>query len=179
MINNKEFNSNLTSKGMIKRVNKEYNDLKEIYGDKVELDDSNTEIGFNQNRLKLIVKPDKNTLIFTFTDNYPFKSPKMTINGIDAYQCYRISNPILINEYIKISKQKCMCCETLLCPHKWSPSMRLSMIIDEYKTNKKYKKYLRNYKWLLKINQAYKYVFHEDIINYMCKILFKLEHQQH
>ena len=39
----------------------------------------------------------------------------------------------LWNEY-NILTNKCMCCYSLLCPERWSPSMRIIQLIQEYES---------------------------------------------
>jgi ubiquitin-protein ligase len=162
---------------MMKRVNNEYKLLHNTY-DEVTYDDNNTSPSFNQNRIKITVKLDKNILAFTFNNDYPFKPPKMTINNIDSGKCYKISNFIMLNELKRIYNNKCLCCETIMCPHNWSPAHRLTKIINEYNKNKIIIKYLRNYYWLLKINKLHDYMLPDLAIICIRDTLFRLEHQQ-
>lgn len=139
-------------KGMLKRVNKEFNDLVKKYDGNVEYDDdpSNRRNG-NNNTIKITVRPDKNALSFTFSDSYPFRAPKMSINGVDSHYCYNTGNVIQLNEYMRVIGKKCMCCSTLLCSANWSPMYRIDKIVDEYEMNKKIKRYLIYYEKLVKM----------------------------
>ena len=161
-------------KNMLKRINREFADLTKLYDD-VAYDDDNPTPSFNQNRFKITVKPDNNTLSFTFDDNYPFRAPKLSINGIDSYRCYRTHDPIILSEYNRLFGKKCMCCETILCPANWGPMYRIEKVIDEYKINKRVKRYLCCYKWLLKINEEHDFVLPIEIIEYIRDKLLGLE----
>jgi len=164
--------------GMLKRINREFNDLKQKYENiNITYENDGPITVFNQNRIKITVKPDNNTLEFTFNDSYPFKEPKMTINGRNSiHNCYRTHTPVLLHEYTRLFGKPCMCCETKLCPSNWSPMLRLDNIIDEYKINKKIKRYLISYEWLLKINEANKFILPDEMIKYIRDILLIMEH---
>ncbi len=162
-------------KGMLKRINREFRDLRDKY-DEVTFDDDNLTPSFNQNNFKITVKPDNNTLSFTFNDNYPFREPKLAINGVDSRHCYRTHTPIIMNEYIRLFGRKCcMCCDTILCSANWGPMYRIEKVIDEYKMNKKMKRYLCCYQWLLKINTAHDYILPVEMIEHIRDIMLGME----
>lgn len=165
---------------MLKRINKEYNDLRTIYGEKnVELEEHDTRVGFNQQRVRLIVRPDTtNILTFSFSDDYPFKPPILMINGVNAQKCYKINNKIRLNAFMRKFGKTCLCCETLLCPHKWSPAARLPGIINEYNKNKRIKKYINSYILLLIANNKYDIMLPDEIIDIIDHYLFKTVLQQ-
>lgn len=167
-------------KGMLKRVNKEFNDLMKIYNDNVEYDDdpSNRYNG-NNNTIKITVRPDNNTLSFTFNDSYPFRAPKMSINGVDSHQCYSTNNVIQLAEYMRVIGKKCMCCSTLLCSANWSPMYRMDKIIDEYAMNKKIKRYLIYYEKLVKMCEKSVIKLPIELFEHIRDEILKQERLQH
>ena len=89
-----------------------------------------------------IVKNEKNTEIMFYSLNikiicnemYPFKVPEMFINNQDYNQYLsELQTKHSLNE--KIKKQlniQCLCCESILCPNNWKPSITIIDIIKQY-----------------------------------------------
>ena len=107
----------------------------------------------------LNIKIDNNDLIIAFKDDYPFKPPVLFINNIDFYRCYKINEKSLYAQAARIELERkynlmCLCCETAMCngSGKWSPSIHISHILDEYKRFKEIKRYLNAYRALLELN---------------------------
>lgn len=75
----------------------------------------------------------KNLQIVMFlTPYYPFNPPeKVLINGIDYNGKIDICKESkgYFKKYMNID---CMCCDTYLCMNKWSPTVYLIDIVDEY-----------------------------------------------
>ena len=76
---------------------------------------------------------------FIFTDDYPFKPPKIYINNklyqnILIYQKNAIKKNIYETYFIDATI--CLCCSTMLC--NWSPLNKMIDILPEIKTNVEY-----------------------------------------
>lgn len=61
---------------------------------------------------------------------YPFSPPRVTINGKNLSYTPTYFPPRLIEGYAK--KYKCPCCVSIMCPDNWSPSFRITDILNEY-----------------------------------------------
>lgn len=108
---------------MLKRVNKEIADLKIIYPDvefnltKLSDREYNLECNFSTNKVNIILDVC-----------YPFKPPKLAIDGNDFFGTLGCS------EQYKIKKTygfDCFCCHSYLCSKNWAPSIRLDKIITQ------------------------------------------------
>ena len=155
--------------GLYKRVMREMQDLKE-YENIKELQlifpFGNDQITQNQDTPYLKIKIDSNDLILTFNDHYPFKPPTLLINGEKYYKCYQISSATALTELDRKFGIKCMCCETVMCggKGKWSPAIRVSNILDEYKRFRAMKRYLNSYRALLQLNACLGYMLPLEMI---------------
>lgn len=105
------------------------------------------------------IKIDNNELIIAFPSAYPFKPPTLLINNIDYHSCYKINQKLsygiaALAELHRKYKMYCLCCETAMCngSSKWSPSIHICHILDEYKKFKEIKRYLMAYCALLQLN---------------------------
>jgi hypothetical protein len=106
---------------MLRRVNKEIAELKLIYLD----------VEFN-----LIKKSDTiydlecnfpdNKLNIELSINYPFKGPKMLINGDNFFNIIKHFDENIIK---KKYGYNCFCCQSYLCSKNWIPSIRLNQVI--------------------------------------------------
>jgi len=116
------------------------------------------------NRYITIITPNRNKLVFTLSEYYPFKPPKeLKINNIDYLYLlrnmpHRINylyynpNDIYFQEKSKsqyYSKPSCLCCSTLLCPDNWSPLYTIYHIINDINNHNNIKRYIM-YKLILK-----------------------------
>ena len=63
--------------------------------------------------------------------HYPFIPPRITIDDVPL--CYSRNSfpPRLWDKYYDQFK-KCMCCENIRCPEKWSPTFSVFNILNEY-----------------------------------------------
>lgn len=61
---------------------------------------------------------------------YPFKPPRVSVDGKILAYTPSFFPPRLISEYSK--KHKCPCCVSITCPDNWSPSFRITDILKEY-----------------------------------------------
>jgi len=151
-----------------KRIFKELPDLLEKYKNiSVHLDKTN-----NNYHITIHIAP------FTFrfilvSNEYPFKSPKLTVNNISYKEWYRpsSSNPNIHNLIYK-KENKCPCCNTILCH--WSAAATLNQIIEEF--FKWRSQYLHAYNLLYikkKISQLYPIYNPEDIINNIAEFILE------
>lgn len=120
----------------------------------------------------IIITPNYNRLEFTIPNDYPFKPPLyLKING-QNYR-YRLKNmPSRISDLYyhpykmypedtttsNMKTPECICCDTILCPDRWSPVVSIHYILteitkhNELKSSIKYKlllKELFDSKWLI------------------------------
>lgn len=158
-----------TNNGLYKRLMREMQDLKNYKditqlqlvfpfdGDPLPQNVSTYYVSKDAPYLK--VKIDNNELIVAFKNEYPFKPPVLLINNIDYHRCYKIDQKLpysaaALAELHRKHKIYCLCCETAMCngSGKWSPSIHISHILDEYKRFKEIKRYLNAYRTLLALN---------------------------
>ena len=66
---------------------------------------------------------------------YPFIPPKITINRVPLVYSRNSFPPRLWDKYYDKFK-KCMCCENIQCPDKWSPTFNVFHILYEYESFK-------------------------------------------
>ena len=66
---------------------------------------------------------------------YPFRPPKITINNVRIVYNRSLFPARLWKKHFD-TFNKCMCCENLLCPGKWSPVFNIFDIINEYESFK-------------------------------------------
>ena len=105
---------------------------------------NNTMIDIGDNTISTITISMKlfsyrHNISFIFSDDYPFKPPKVYINNklyknMLIYQKNTIKKNIY--ETYFINENVCLCCSTILC--KWSPLNKLINILPEIKTNVEY-----------------------------------------
>jgi hypothetical protein len=70
-------------------------------------------------------------LFFNFPIEYPLKPPIVEYYGIEIQQIFR-TNPIFLDDMIKISDIKCLHCESILCRNKWTIARGVQQIVDEF-----------------------------------------------
>lgn len=66
---------------------------------------------------------------------YPFRPPKITINNVRVIYSRHLFPARLWKKHFD-TFNKCMCCENLLCPGKWSPVLNIFDILNEYEAFK-------------------------------------------
>jgi ubiquitin-protein ligase len=78
----------------------------------------------------------KNKNVDIVHDNcYPFRPPKITIDNIRLiYDRSLFPKRLWKKHYDEFNK--CMCCENIQCPAKWSPALNIFDIINEYESFK-------------------------------------------
>ena len=106
----------------------------------------------------------------TYTINpgskYPFHPPTIYLPD-DKKLIYNPNNfpSRLWNDYNNLKKNNCMCCYSLLCPERWSPSMRIINIIQEYES------FIHNLKTIQKKRMFKKINLPDDMIGYILDFL--------
>jgi len=131
----------MVSRSLGRRVNKELVQINEYYAD---LDFHCLEKHNKyDNPIKIIIE-DKNKIEIFIFNSYPFKSPKLYIEGKIHMDNLCIYSRLLSNIFNK--KIKCLCCSSLLCNDNWKPSKRLLDILKEYfRFNKMIQTVYKNY----------------------------------
>ncbi len=94
----------------------------------------------NKRYIEINITSDNNDIQFNIYPDYPFKSPKLLVNG----KCYITRHVNMYHKYNKILNilnyhKECPCCDTILC--NWSPANTLYQLFEEYKNREiKYNK---------------------------------------
>lgn len=138
---------------MNKRIN---NEIKWLLDHEIDAQVSDEPPASRQEGLSINVYLPEYTLCFRIPKDYPFKPPSYTIKKLNgesvSYLDYYKANDPLELIALKEIKTKCMCCETVLCPHKWFPALKIHSIIDEFDDARKIKEYVLNVKVLEVLN---------------------------
>ena len=119
------------SSSKIRRITKElekYED--EVLSKKLEcylVDRSDNSLFF----IKFIPQEYLINIILKYTQQYPWKSPKITINGHSYMELLQIREMWKL-KYIKC---KCLCCSSLMCISNWSPQYNIRDILTEVCNN--------------------------------------------
>ena len=117
----------------------------------------------NNNKIVSVIIYNKLFLQFIVTDSYPFHPPEVLINDVQLTNylkwCSNITSVINSRKFLSpknieyahmfsinnITKKdipnlpiNCICCDSILCINKWSPSHLFINIIDEAVYNKKF-----------------------------------------
>ena len=166
---------------LTKRLLKEFEELKKYKNmEKIELifPGNNNDLfknicfyNLSNNAPYIKIKINNNNLILAVPSQYPFRPPVLIINNINFREYYKIKyNNVFLQEMRNELKRKynmnCLCCETLMCigSGKWSPSIHLTRILDEYKKFQDIKCYLNTFSILLDINKQINYKLPLEII---------------
>ena len=72
-----------------------------------------------------------------------------------------------IKKQLRTQKYNCLCCKSVLCPGKWSPSIKIANLIKEFEKNKIIIHCLFNRYWFMKI--VHKYNLPNEIVEYIFK----------
>lgn len=106
--------------------------------------------------ITIMLKNENNIYNFEITNDYPFRSPnKFTINYRPYIEYLKIYSSKTIQE-LKIYKGlSCLCCNSISCPYKWTPTTNIIMCINEFKKFKKYRRDIINKLFAEKIKKQY------------------------
>ena len=97
---------------------------------------------------------------------YPFYPPTIYLQGDKKLSYNPINFPKrLWYDYNNNLKKNCMCCNSLLCPDRWSPGMRIIHIIQEYE------KFIDTLKTIQKKRIFKKMILPDDMIGYILDFL--------
>ncbi len=98
------------------------------------------------------------SIIYKIPDYYPFKSPRMYINGNNYIDMLCINDDFTRNELISYGITECLCKNSFLCHNNWSPAITLDKILYEYISRKNIMKTIIEKRWLT-------WVWHKKEIN--------------
>jgi len=128
--------NNVNSSIRKKRINSEIIELKNNY--------EFVDLSFDSDKDLLILKiidnnlsSQFNTLYFVLPNEYPFKPPKILINGQDYMSLLKLSKPDKLNALKSLTKKSCLCCYTNICNDNWSPAITCCKLISEINENLK------------------------------------------
>ena len=71
-------------------------------------------------------------LFFNFPIEYPMKPPVVTYHGTNIQEIFR-TNPIFLEDILKISGIRCLCCTSILCRNRWTVACGVQQIVDEFR----------------------------------------------
>jgi hypothetical protein len=92
--------------------------------------DGNIHIGFTKSR---------HEYIFHINKNYPFTCPRVTINGLNQYNFFKVPSNRFKTILQYISGLQCLCCDSVLCANNWGPAITLYKIVNQIEEYKKIK----------------------------------------
>jgi ubiquitin-protein ligase len=102
-----------------------------------------------------------NTFAFVLPNEYPFRPPKVIVNGKDYTSLLKFTSREKLNVLKSLTNKGCLCCNTITCYDNWSPALKFIDIISEIKNNFKLID-----KILLKISfNKFKLLLHDDYKN--------------
>ena len=102
---------------------------------------------FNNSTIKIYIIPNEGDTIysFTITRSYPFNPPiNFNINNKDYKQYLKINSSKTIEELRTNYGIQCLCCSSIYCGGKWSPSLSIKNLINEFKQMNKYRREIIN-----------------------------------
>jgi ubiquitin-protein ligase len=163
--------NNINSSIRRKRINSEIIELKKTY--------AFVDLSFDNDKDLLILtiidnnlNQRFNNLSFILPNEYPFKPPKILINGEDYMNLLKISNSDKLNALKSLTNKSCLCCDTNICNDNWSPALTCCRIITEINKNfkiiEKITLKIAFDKLKLLLNDDYKNI--ENIVPFMKKI---------
>jgi len=162
------------NRGCQKRLIKEKNDLEKMDSVQyVNLEFNDYLDKYKDTKPTIEIFTNNMIIKFIFSYDYPFKPPKLLLNDKPYYNYLKINNPENLKTLKEKFGMKCLCCETITCPHKWTPALRLNSFIDEIHRFRKIKIYLESKRIgpiMLNIINKYKnYILPPEIILYICQ----------
>lgn len=81
------------------------------------------------------ITPQFNTFSFVLPNEYPFRPPKVIINGQNYTKLIKMNNHEKLHVLKSLTDKDCLCCNTITCNDNWSPAMTFIDIISEIKQN--------------------------------------------
>ena len=107
------------------------------------------------------ITPQFNTFSFVLPNEYPFRPPKVIINGENYISLLKFTSCEKLNVLRSLTNKSCLCCNTITCNDNWSPAMTFIDILSEIKYNLKLID-----KILLQISfNKFKLLLHDDYKN--------------
>jgi len=103
-------------------------------------------------------------LIFEISFEYPFKPPKIYLNGKD-FKSFLRTGTIFRNDLKKIVGSDCLCCSSITC--NWGPTLNIINIVEEIKSFLKIKLKLIEIFFTRKLINKIPLVLCENIITYL------------
>lgn len=107
-------------------------------------------------------------------NNYKLSLNEYNQKLLDAYIFTCINIPLANKYFNDVPNNKtCLCCNSLTCGHKWSPSSRIFDLLIEFICVKKFETYLKPYTYRLitKIFNNEKWIITDDILLYIIKFI--------
>lgn len=83
------------------------------------------------------ITPQFNTFSFVLPNEYPFRPPKVIINGQDYTSLLKFTCREKLDVLKSLTNKSCLCCNTVTCYDNWSPAMTFIDILSEIKNNLK------------------------------------------
>jgi len=115
--------------------------------------------------INIALQDDSNLYNFIIPRDYPFSRPKFNINYHNYINFIKINSLKTIQELRKYKiTNEFISCNSLYSNTKWSPVLKLNCLIDEFKKNKKYRRYIIDILLTNKIKER----FLIDDIDLMC-----------
>jgi len=105
-----------------------------------------------------VVIDNKHTLHIVIPKHFPFKEPDMYVNEKSYHNFLKMDN-CLHEELKQVFNIECLCCNTMLCPNKWRPALRLYQLVDEFILNRRMIYSIYQYKYLYILN-----ILHHNIL---------------
>jgi hypothetical protein len=136
------------SKYNVKRIAHEIQEMLPIYKSiSVEYEEARAIITINQP--EPITSP---TVEFCIKECYPFTPPIITLivtpiptptKRIPYMTWLKTSSRRVHQTLKKLTNTDCLCCNTILCPNRWSPEMTLRSILQEIETTQQLKQQIK------------------------------------
>ena len=79
--------------------------------------------------------PQFNTFSFVVPIDYPFRPPKVIINGQKYTNLIKMNNHEKLHILKSLTDKSCLCCNTVTCNDNWSPALTFIDILSEIKHN--------------------------------------------
>jgi len=148
--------SDIQSKPVRRRLTRELTELQlstgtnMIHVQSVELNEKGIPI------VTIVDYTSENANIYEFnTKDYPFRVPTIKINYSPYTEFLKIRTQKFNELLKKIKGLNCLCCNSYICSDKWTPALRLTNIIDEIRTFRKYRRDIINKFYADKIKDKY------------------------